>query len=483
MISRKDVKLLDINSEYFGVPTSKLMENAGKGVADFVIKNIRCKNILIFCGSGNNGGDGFVAARYLSEKFRVTVYLLKNQIRTEIAKNNFERLNETNVKIYTHKDFKIVDSLIGDSDLIIDAMLGVGISGSLKEPIKTIVDKINSYKQKTIISVDVPTGIATNLAIKPNFSLTFHDKKELMDKDNSGEIHVIDIKIPLDAIEYVGPGELSVNFLLPKKESHKGDNGSLLIIGGGPYVGAPALSGMAALRTGADLVFIATPKNCWQAVASYSPNLIVKSLNSDFLNQKDIDIIKELIYRSDAVLIGPGLGTKKETKEAIIEIIEYVIGKKKPLVIDADAIAAVGEQLGIIENSDVVVTPHSGEFKDLTGINLSQDIDNRIRIVKEWAEKLGITIFLKGYVDILTDGCELKLNKIHNQAMTVGGTGDVLAGIIGTLLAKKVEPINAIKVAAFLNGEAGNEAFKKKSYGLLATDVIEEIPTILKRYL
>ncbi len=483
MISGKDVKLLDINSEYFGVPTSKLMENAGKGVADFVIKNIRCKNILIFCGSGNNGGDGFVAARYLSEKFRVTVYLLKNQIRTQIAKNNFERLNETNVKIYTHKDFKIVDSLIGDSDLIIDAMLGVGISGSLREPIKTIVDKINSYKQKTVISVDVPTGIGTNLAVKPKFSLTFHDKKELMDKDNSGEIHVIDIKIPLDAIEYVGPGELSVNYLLPKKESHKGDNGSLLIIGGGPYVGAPALSGMAALRTGADLVFIATPKNCWHAVASYSPNLIVKSLNSDFLNQKDIDIIKELIYRSDAVLIGPGLGTKKETKEAIIEIIEYVIGEKKPLVIDADAIAAVGEQLGIIENSDVVVTPHAGEFKDLTGINLSQDIDNRIRIVKEWAEKLGITIFLKGYVDILTDGCELKLNKIHNQAMTVGGTGDVLAGIIGTLLAKKVEPINAIKVAAFLNGEAGNEAFKKKSYGLLATDVIEEIPTILKRYL
>ena len=483
MISGKDVKLLDINSEYFGVPTSELMENAGKGVADFVIKNMKCKNILIFCGSGNNGGDGFVAARYLSEKFRVSVYLLKNQIRTEIAKNNFERLNETNVKIYTHKDFKTVDSLIQDNELIIDAMLGVGITGALRDPVKTIVDKINSHKQKIIISVDVPTGIGTNLVVKPKFSLTFHDKKELMDKENSGEIHIIDIKIPLDAMEYVGPGELSVYYPLSKKESHKGDNGSLLIIGGGPYVGAPALSGMAALRTGLDLVFIATPKNCWQAVASFSPNLIVKSLNTDVLTLKDIHIIKELIYNSNAVLIGPGLGTKKETKEAVVEIIEYVISKKKPLVIDADAITAVGERLGIIENSNVVVTPHAGEFKDLTGIALSLDIDNRIRIVKEWADKLGITIFLKGYVDILTDGCELKLNKIHNQSMTVGGTGDVLAGIIGTLLAKKVEPVKAIKVAAFLNGEAGNEAFSKKSFGLLATDVIEEIPTILKRYL
>jgi NAD(P)H-hydrate epimerase len=483
MISGNDVKILDINSEYFGVPASELMENAGKGVSDFIQKNLKPKNILIFCGSGNNGGDGFVAARYLSKKFKVTVYLIKNVIRTEIAKNNYYKLSNTSVKIYTHKDTKILDSLIGENDLIIDSILGVGLTGNLREPINTIVKKINSARNKTIISVDVPTGIGTDLVIKPNYSLTFHDKKELMDKDNSGEIKIIDIKIPMDAIEYVGPGELSVYYPLPKKNSHKGDNGSLLVIGGGPYVGAPALSGLAALRTGIDLVYIATPKNCWQSISSFSPNLIVKPLCSDVLTIKDIDNIKEIIYKCDAVLIGPGLGTKKETKTAIIEIIEYLIKEKKSLIIDADAIGPVGDQLGIIENSGVVVTPHAGEFKKLTGLNLSQDIDNRIRIIKEWADKLGITIFLKGYIDILTDGTELKLNKIHNEAMTVGGTGDVLAGIIGALLAKKVEPINAIKIAAFLNGEAGNEAFRKKSFGLIASDIVEEIPTILKRYL
>ena len=117
------------------------------------------------------------------------------------------------------------------------------------------------------------------------------------------------------------------------------------------------------------------------------------------------------------------------------------------------------------------------------GISLSKDINDRIRIVKKWARELGVTIFLKGYIDILSDGKELKLNKIHNEAMTVGGTGDVLAGIIGALAAKEIKPFNVIRIAAFLNGEAGNEAFDKKSYGLLATDIIEEIPTILKKYL
>jgi len=483
MISGKEVKVLDINSEYFGVPNSKLMENAGKGVAEFVINKLNPKKILIFCGYGNNGGDGLVAARYLSEKYKVTVVLISEKIHTKIAKENFDKLRKTNVEIHKYEDIKSIDKMIGENDLIIDSMLGVGLTGNLREPVSNIVKKINSYKQKTVLSVDVPTGIGTDLFVKPNYTVTFHDKKASMDKIDCGEVHIVDIKIPIDAIDYVGPGELSVYYPRPKKDSHKGDNGSLLVIGGGPYVGAPCLSAMAALRTGVDLVFIATPKNCWQPIASHSPNFIVKPLNSEFLTSEDVESVFEIMYRSDSVLIGPGLGTKKETKNAIIKIIEHALQEKKPMVIDADAIKPIGEQLGIIENSHFVITPHAQEFKNLTGITFSNDIDNRIRIVKEWAEKLEITIFLKGYIDILTDGNDVKLNKIHNEAMTVGGTGDVLAGIIGALLAKNVTPFNAIKIAAFLNGESGNEAFRNKSYGLLATDIIEEIPTILKRYL
>lgn len=485
MISGNEIKVVDKNSEYFGVPSSQLMENAGKGVAKFVINNLKPKNILLFCGTGNNGGDGFVAARYLVKKCKVGVFLTgkENEIKTKIAQDNFNKLKNIDVKLYTLESLNKIEELLEKSDIIIDSMLGIGLTSDLREPFHTIVNKINSQKNKKVVSVDMPTGLETNLAIQPDYTLTFHDVKEGMNKNNSGNIHIVDINIPIEAVDYVGPGELSVYYPRPKKESHKGDNGSVLIIGGGPYVGAPALSGMAALRTGVDLAFIATPKYCWQSIASFSPNLIVTGLQFDFLTSTDIPIIEEILDRCDVAVIGPGLGAKKETKEAIIKIIELVIDQKKPLVIDADAINPIGEQLGIIENSKTVVTPHAGEFKELTGIDLSQDIDDRIRIVKEWAGKLGVTIFLKGYVDVLSDGKEVKLNKIHNEAMTVGGTGDVLAGIIGAMLSKGVEPFNAIRIAAFLNGEAGNESFNKKSYGLLATDIIEEIPGVLKRYL
>jgi NAD(P)H-hydrate epimerase len=483
MITEAEIKVLDRNSEYFGVPPLQLMENAGKGVAEYVrniVKNTK-KNILILCGAGNNGGDGFVAARYLAQYYRVTIFLTESKIKTEIAQKNYQKLQTYDVKIYTSpRDIK---TLLSKNDILIDALLGIGISGELKEPYVSIVKKINATKNKTIVSVDVPTGFGTIQSITPDHTVTFHDIKVGMEKKNSGNIKVVDIGIPQEAITYVGPGELSVYYPRPVKKSHKGDNGIVLVIGGGPYIGAPALCGIAALRTGVDLVYIATPKRSWESVAAFSPNFIVKDLHDDMLTKNDIPCIEELLCKCTAVVLGPGLGTATETEDAIIPLVKRVITEKKPLVLDADAIKPVGENLSCIKNSTTIVTPHVGEFKKLTGITLSQDIDTRINAVKDWAEKIGITIFLKGYIDVLSDGTNVKQNKVHNEAMTVGGTGDVLAGIIGALLSKGVQPFNAVRIAAFLNGEAGNEAFQKKSYGLIATDIIDEIPSVLKKYL
>jgi len=345
------------------------------------------------------------------------------------------------------------------------------------------VKKINETKKKTIISVDVPTGLGSPSTISPEYTITFHERKEGMDDKNSGKITIVDIGIPEEALTYVGPGELSVYYPRPAKKSHKGENGVVLVIGGGPYIGAPALSGLAALRTGVDLVYIATPQRSWESVATFSPNFIVKELTHDMLIKDDIPVIEELLGKCTGVILGPGLGTASETEEAMTPLVKRIIAEKKPLVLDADAIEPVGKNLALIKNSVTVVTPHVGEFKKLTGITLSQDLDERIAVVNEWAAKLGITIFLKGYIDILSNGIDFKQNKVHNEAMTVGGTGDVLAGIIGALLSKGVKPFEAVRVAAFLNGEAGNEAFQKKSYGLLATDIIDEIPNVLKKYL
>ena len=505
MISNKEVKVLDINSEYYGVKTNNLMENAGKGVSDFIKNNLKIKeiNILVVCGKGNNGGDGFVTARYLSNKYKVTLLLLskESEIHSKIAKNNFKKLKKCSLKILNIKSVKNFDNLLKENKTIVDAMLGVGITGSLKEPYKTIVKKINIQKNKTIISVDIPTGFSTDLSIKPNYTITFHDKKENMNKKNCGKIKIVDIKIPKKAEEYIGPGELITFYKKPDKNSHKGKNGVVLMLGGGPYTGAPALSTFAALRTGADLVFITTPKTSAKAITSsskefikakrlakeiskLSPNLIIKELNHENkLVLDDFKIIKEYIKKADSVIIGPGLGKNPETKKTIIKIFKELKKLKKSIVIDADAIEVAGENKESIKNTNTIITPHTREFTKLTNVKISNDINKTKKEVKKWAEKLGVTILLKGPIDIISDGENIKLNDIHNEAMTVGGTGDVLAGICGCLLSKKIKPYNAARMAAFINGEAGNYAFEKRSYGLISTDIIDEIPNVLKKYL
>ncbi|HVQ01630.1 MAG TPA: NAD(P)H-hydrate dehydratase [Candidatus Thermoplasmatota archaeon] len=483
MIEDKEIRVLDRNAEFYGVPTSQLMENAGRSTAEIVKSVVKAtkKTVLVLCGTGNNGGDGLVAARYLSQDYSVSVLLAAPDMKTELAKKNLQKLQNYNVKLSTA--LSELDNLIGTHEVIIDALLGIGLAGELKEPYITLVNAINTAPKKLVFSVDVPTGLGTSHAVRPQHTVTFHDTKQGMNEHNSGSIHIVDIGIPSDAVTYVGPGELAVYYPKPAKKSHKGDNGVLLVIGGGPYIGAPALCGLAALRTGVDLVYIATPKRSWKSVAAFSPNFIVRDLQSDMLTVDDLPIIEPLLQKCTAVILGPGLGTAPETEKAVIPVIQRVIAEKRPLVIDADAMKPAGEHRDAIRSSMTVATPHVGEFKKLTGVALSQDIDERIAHVQEWAQSLGITIFLKGFIDVLSDGTHTKLNKVHNEAMTVGGTGDVLAGIIGALLSKGVEPFNAVRIAAFLNGEAGNEAFQKKSYGLVATDVIDEIPEVLKKYL
>jgi NAD(P)H-hydrate epimerase len=505
MIQAKEVHVSDINSEYYGKSTKDLMENAGKGLANFIIKEIKPKekNILVICGKGNNGGDGLVASRYLSKKYNVSVLLLglSKEIHSKIATDNYKLLKKTNTKIFDISHLDQINALIDKNNVIIDSMLGIGITGNLREPYKTIVKKINEQKNKTIISVDVPTGLGTKLSIKPQYTITFHDIKEGMNENNSGKIKIVDIEIPKKAINFVGPGELKIFYPKPKKKSHKGENGRLLIIGGGPYYGAPALSAFAALRTSADLVYVLTPKKVARAITSYSPlllkpsrlakkmaklspNLIVKELSDEeILVPDDLKIAEKYVKKIDTLLIGPGLGNHEKTLKAVEKIIEFFAKSKKSIIVDADAIKVIGKNPSIIKNSKTIVTPHTGEFEELTGIKLSDDFDERVEKTKFWAEKLDITILLKGYIDVISNGKMTKLNDVHNQAMTVGGTGDVLAGISGALVSKGIEPFNVARIAAFLNGSAGNLAFEKKSYSLISTDIIEEIPNVLKKYL
>ena len=492
MITAKEVKILDINSEFFGVKDEILMENAGKGAAEIIAGRFKPKEITVFCGLGNNGGDGFVAARYLSRRCKVKVVIIddSSKIKTHIARKNFERIKRKGIETHVY-DEKEIESLIEGSDVIVDALLGVGITGEPREPYKSCIMEINRWKgRKKIVSLDIPTGLGSKISIKPDLTITFHDIKEGMNKENSGEIVIVDIGIPDDAIKYVGPGELKVLYPRNKPSSHKGENGVVLVIGGGKYIGAPAISGLAALRTGIDLCYIATSKKVKEVLSEIIEkkpllplNLIVFGVFDEALDRKSIPEMEWIIERADTVLVGPGLGREEEIENTVLELVKICKTEGKSLVVDADAIKAVGKDVDVIKNSRAVITPHAGEFFNLTGEKLPKDLEEREIRAREWAKKLGITILLKGEEDIISDGRRVKRNKIHNPAMTVGGTGDVLAGIVSALLAKGVEPFYAACIGAFINGYAGNLAFEKFSYGMLATDIIDVIPEVLKKHL
>jgi len=482
MLTPRDVHILDQNADYLGVPTRDLMENAGRAVADFIKTTFpKAKRILALCGPGNNGGDGFVTARLLTDHHKVTVVPLLIEKQSPLARTNYDKLTRTPATII--KDTAAVAGLIKDSDVLIDALLGIGLSGELREPFISVVKTINAARHPAVVSVDAPSGLGTSLAVAARATVTFYDVKEGMTAKNSGIITVVDIGIPADASTYVGPGDLNMYYPRPDPGSHKGQNGVVLVIAGGPYTGAPALTSLAALRTGADLTFIATPKRSWKVVASFSPNLIVRDLSADMLVPEDLPVIMGLAAKVNTVVIGPGIGSHPQTMKAVTGLLQELFTRDIPLVVDADAIAGLRALLPSLHHGPIVATPHAGEFTKLTGEILPPDVPSRVERVQAQAKKLGITICLKGPTDIVSDGTTTKLNRVHNVGMSVGGTGDVLTGIIAALMSKRASPLEAARAGLFLNGAAGNDVFAKKSYGLLATDLIAEIPMILRKYL
>lgn len=473
-IPPEEVRVLDINAAYRGVRAIALMEKAGEAVAKHVLSSYPPgSRVALLCGKGNNGGDGFVAARYLMKGMRPDIYLLQpeKEIATGLARANLHLVGGI------ARPMSVMDPK--QYDLFVDAMLGVGLKGRPREPYASAISALNKVK-KPKVSVDVPSGWPSDLAVRPDATITFHAPKVGMNKANSGKITVADIGIPEKAEKFCGPGEFA---LLPPRDkgAHKGDAGKVLVVGGGPYFGAPAFTGMAAMRSGVDLVFVATPEKAATPVSVYSPDLIIRPLDGDLLDIGHVDGLLEMAEGFDAVALGPGLGGDARTVSAVQR---FVSRCTRPMVIDADAIGACGEKPQILKGRTAVLTPHAGEFKELTRKTLPKDdMDGRAEMVRQAASKLKATIVLKGAVDVVSDGTYVKLNDTGNDAMTVGGTGDVLTGIISGMLAQGASPFASGRIGVFTAGLAGDLAFEEKSYGMLATDVIDRIPMVLRRHL
>ena len=628
MIPYREVKVLDLNSGALGVPPITLMENAGTVLADVIRKeNPSGKRVLFICGTGNNGGDGLVAARHLAETCPVHVIILGESMRKDISRRNLALLPKSvtvdRVSVeeawpgkgydgprrhpgndhegtrgpgrvgnrgegkgdnqgegewegggegYCQTEWRrSLAMAVGKADIIVDAMLGVGITGSLREPYRSAVEEVNG-SGSFIISVDVPTGLGGDPAVEPDITVTFHDikpgmrgpvvrwespdgmgkgddqrKDEVGGKDRGrtevggkdrgrtegrgeegadmaghpsgikggtcGTIIIADIGIPMDAEKYVGVGDF-ISYPVPASSWHKGNGGIVLIVGGGPYTGAPALAGLAALRTGSDLVHLAVPWRVHPIIASYSPDLMVHPLgtplafpsahqvshhhvrpprNGDHLTPEDVDDILTLAFRAHAVLIGPGLGKHRETVAAVQKLVEEL---RKPMVIDADAIYALKD---VRFGGNTIVTPHATEFslsfEDSTlgsvmpsGAALSQrvirELDGedrkRARLAMTYALTHGVVVVQKGLEDIITDGEHIRFNRTGNAGMTVGGTGDVLAGVLVSLLARGMEPFLAGRIGTYLTGRAGDLAFRRSWYSLTASDVVSTIPRVFQ---
>ncbi len=493
LITSREMRALELNSEYYGVSRLQLMENAGKNVADQITNRFKANEtkVAIFCGLGGNGGDGFAAARHLfSQGFAVEVVLAGglNEITDREAQTNLNALKRLKNYLTIHEVYD--SSLIPDTkaQVVVDALLGIGLNGAPRPPIRQLVTKINENAgaKAFCIAVDVPTGINADSGeimgevVKADLTVTFHKPKPGLEKAKryTGEVVIADIGLPEQFEHFSGPGDVQMIRKPRLPEAHKGDFGRLLVIGGSEvFSGAPVLVASAAYRVGADLVHIAAPAKTGYAISSMSADLITIKLEGDHINPRNIASLDTYLEKSTAVTVGSGMGLHKETKE-FVRLVQRVEATKIPLLLDADGLKAFAEFKHQVK-SPMVLTPHAGEYKILTGNETPNELTERAADVQKNAEALNTVILLKGHTDIISDGKRIKFNFTGNPAMTVGGTGDVLSGIIAAFLAQGIDPFEAAVAGAFINGAAGDLVASEKGFHMVATDLLDWIPRII----
>ena len=467
------------------------MENAGRSVADEIAARFGAgSSVVVYGGIGRNGGDGMVAARHLAGRgFGVSFRLIgyEEAITDPAALANWRALKSmsSTVKIDEYHDSASLSE--SNFEVVVDAILGTGVRGKLRQPVLRAVGVVNrssGYK----VAVDVPTGINSDSgevlgeAVRADLTVTLHSTKIgfAKAKEFCGEVKVADIGIPPEASMFAGPGDVDAAIVRRAPAAHKGEFGRLLVIGGSEvFTGAPTLVSLAAYRTGTDLVFLAAPEKTAQAISSMSPDLITIKLPGPNLAPKHLSTLREQVAKANAIAIGPGLGASKDTVCAVRRIFALVRQTKKPLLLDADGLRALGVVRKRIFDGNVVLTPHAGEFQAVSGKAPSRDLKARTREVKDFASKSGGVVLLKGHTDVVSDGSRVKLNNTGNPGMTVGGTGDVLSGIVAGLLAQGVDGFRSAVAGAFVNGAAGDLAAEKLGFHLTATDLLEHIPIIL----
>ena len=511
ILTAEQIREIDrLSTEQFGIPSILLMENAGMRVVEALegrFEDLEELTIAILCGKGNNGGDGFVVARQLIQKGCypfVFLFSEESEVKGD-AKTNLEILKAigcpptvvTNEHDWYEERLEVIDA-----DIIVDALLGTGLSKPLNGLYKSIVETLDDFVGATIVSIDVPSGLQTNdsrvggPAVEADLTVTFTALKPCLvlppSHDFAGDVFVADIGNPHELLE---SGELNLHLIEPslfpaarhirESDTNKGDYGKVLVIGGSRgKSGAAAMSGQAALRAGAGLVTVATASSVLPSIAASMPELMTEPLAETGEGTIAGQDISKIVHGKTVLAIGPGLTTHPETAAFVRGLIRDTT---LPVVIDADGLNAFdGHSDEIRGNGQArILTPHPGEMARLIGGEISQVVDNRVEVARSFATEHKVYVVLKGFRTVVaTPDGSAYVNSTGNPGMATGGTGDVLTGMIAGLLGQENlgDFVERLCLAVYLHGLAGDLAAEELGEEVMvATDILRFLPAAWKQ--
>ena len=493
-----------------GIPSIVLMENAGRAVAEALhnaFDDLTERRIAILCGRGNNGGDGFVVARTLAERrLDVVVYLLGEAADVGgDAKRNLDilgRLGHPLVELPDGPAWELHGSEVIRCDLLVDAVFGTGLDRPLDGMLETVAADINA-SDLPVVAIDLPSGLSADshqpigATIRADLTVTLTAPKLplVLDPgaDEAGELVIADIGIPAAVIDDLsGPWtglitDRHVCDAVPPRalDAHKGDFGRVLVIAGAPgKTGAATLAGLGALRAGAGLVTVATPRGCLETVAAAVPAYMTLPLDEEPDGHVGGAALAAVLEQpSDVIAVGPGLGTGGGAATLVRGLLDQAT---VPLVLDADALNVLAGDAGRLqerEEREVIITPHPGEMARLIQTSPEHVQANRIEIARDFATTHGVQVVLKGARTVVAEpGGRVFINQTGNPGMATGGTGDVLTGVIAAWVAQLLDANAACRVSVYLHGRAGDLAAENEGEtALMATDLADELGGALSR--
>ena len=499
--------------ETHGIPGLELMENAGRSATDVLLDQFadRIKTgVAIICGKGNNGGDGFVIARYLADRhIDVTVYLLAKAANVKgDAAANLKRLAAREIPVIEIPDedsFSKIKSDLSRFDLIVDAILGTGLTSDVRGFFKTVIDFINGLNRGGIpvFAVDMPSGLNSDTGqpcgtcIHAQGTATFALAKighyTYPGADYTGKLEIIDIGIPGNVVDAVGPKQyllcaerIRAAFPLRSADTHKGRTGHLLVVAGSiGKTGAAAMTAVSAMRAGAGLVTLGIAESLNPIVETQALEVMSEPLAEceyGILADIAIEDITKLADGKSCLAIGPGIGQAAETRSLVEKIISQI---NVPMVIDADGLNNIAGRTQLLKKrkAPTVLTPHPGEMARLIETSPAAVQQNRLACARDFAVNFGVHVVLKGAATIIAhpDG-RAYINPTGNPGMASGGMGDVLTGVLAGFITQGFTPEAAAHAAVYLHGAAADTLAQTVGpIGYLAGEVMNTIPGAIKK--